>query len=82
VIRAKVRRDGPGEWSWTLLDDHGDLVTGVVGSWDEAIADVDREFQIITHEDDWRDPFEPVPIIAPAVAARGSAWWRKWLALP
>jgi hypothetical protein len=43
VIRAKVRRDGPGEWSWTLTDDQGDLIVGIVPTWEEAITDVGRE---------------------------------------
>jgi hypothetical protein len=78
VIRAQVRRDGPGEWSWTLLDDHGDLVTGVVGTWDEAIADVREEFTLLAESILTDDVEDIPPLVAPEVAARQPLWWR-WL---
>jgi hypothetical protein len=74
VIRAKVRRDGPGEWSFVVLDDHGDLFHGFADCWERALRDATRELQAINHEDDRREP-APAPLVCPAVVDR-----RPWLA--
>jgi hypothetical protein len=36
MIRAAVRRDGPGEWSFTVVDGRGEIVAGVEDSWADA----------------------------------------------
>lgn len=43
MIRAAVRRDGPSEWSWALRDDHGDLIVGLAETWEQALAEANRE---------------------------------------
>jgi hypothetical protein len=97
TARVKVRRDGPGEWSWTLQDEHSDLITGVAASWRVAIAEATEELQLLAEAD--QPPAFEIPIIkfdataAPraydwtdyvpdAVAMRARpAPWRRWLGL-
>ena len=95
MIRAKVRRDGPGEWSWALVDDHGDLVVGIVPSWEAALDDVSRELSACaaaTAQDVGRSSIEigrelvsaaaaPVPLVCPDIANRLLPRWRRWLGL-
>jgi hypothetical protein len=92
VIRAKIRRDGPGEWSWTVLDDHGDLVTGIVGAWHEALADVHEEFTLLGESHTparfefpiIRGPITPGAATVPAGGVRCDLRppWKRWLGLP
>jgi hypothetical protein len=37
MIRAAVRRDGPGEWSFTVADDQGEVLVGTAESWRLAL---------------------------------------------
>jgi hypothetical protein len=91
TVRAKVRRDGPGEWSWTLQDDHGDLVTGINGSWSAALREVSDELRLMAevHE----PPGVEIPILPDTSGLFGTLGdeiavvddvrpaWKRWLGL-
>lgn len=95
MIRAAVRRDGPGEWSWTLSDDHGDVVTGLSASWGAALGEATDELRLMAEAG--QPPAFELPIIrerktpdaslsdvATAHVARQAplrAPWRRWLGL-
>lgn len=61
TVRAKVRRDGPGEWSWTLEDEHGDIVTGLAGSWPAALGEVTDELRLLDEVN--QPPGVEIPIV-------------------
>jgi hypothetical protein len=92
VIRARIRRDGPGEWSWTVHDDHGDLVTGIVGAWHEALADVREEFTLLGESHTparfefpiIRGPITHGDATVPAggIGCDRRPPWKRWLGLP
>jgi hypothetical protein len=77
VIRAKVRRDGPGEWSWTLQDDHGEIVTGLTGSWSAALGEVTDELRLMDEAD--HPPAFELPIVGGVPTSVRA--WRRWLGL-
>jgi hypothetical protein len=83
VIRAAVRRDGPAEWSWSLADDHGDLIVGIEETWNEALAAATRELAACR---------APAPDVGRSAIAIGrellehtgrppAPSWRRWLGL-
>jgi hypothetical protein len=75
VIRAKVHRDGPGEWSWALVDEHSDLIRGVVGSWQQAIDDVGLELSSFARD------LEREKAAAAVVLRDVRPAWRRFLGL-
>lgn len=92
MIRAKVRRDGPGEWSWTLQDDHSDLVTGIAGSWPAALGEVTDELRLLDEADQppgceipiIRGPITPGDAMVPAgdrLYDHSRPVWKRWLGL-
>jgi hypothetical protein len=47
VIKAAVKKDGPGVWSFTVADDRGEIVAGVQGSWGEAYRAALAELELL-----------------------------------
>jgi hypothetical protein len=93
VIKAAVRRDGPGEWSFTVADDRGEIVTGVESSWAEAYRAATAELSAYGAG----EPADPGVVIrgrwttvipGDATVPPGNRWydgrpsWRRWLGLP
>ena len=51
IVRALVRRDGPGEWSYTIVDDHSELLTGVTVSHGSALDAALDELRLLDEAD-------------------------------
>jgi hypothetical protein len=86
TVRARVIRDGPGEWSWTLADDRGEIVTGLSSSWGGALGDVTDELRLMAEDRDAlrarAAEFDRQAIRGMQErAAREGRPWRKWLGL-
>jgi hypothetical protein len=72
VIRARIFRDGPGVWSFRVLDKYGDpMVLGHADTWDEARDAAVGELQIFAG---LPTPTPTPPLISPAATER------SWLA--
>jgi hypothetical protein len=72
MIRARIFRDGPGVWSFRILDKYGDpMVLGNANTWIEACDAAAGELKIFAG--DW----EPTPLISPA--ARERSWLARVL---
>jgi hypothetical protein len=83
VIRAKVRRDGPGEWSWVLVDDHCDLIVGVTDSWEQALADVRLELAAFERDLE-REQDDAAVVVGGRWVTPRYDWrpaWKRWLGL-
>lgn len=92
TIRAAVRRDGPGEWSFTVLDDRGELVAGVERSWGDAYRAATAELSTLGAG----EPADAGVVVrgrwstvipGDAAVPPGDRWydrrpaWRRWLGL-
>ena len=70
MIRARVFRDGPGAWAFSIVDDEGlPFVIGNAGSFSEAWDAAAKELKIFAGLDR-----QQPPLISPA------AQERSWLA--
>jgi len=71
VIRARIFRDGPGVWSFHVLDKYGDaVVLGEADTWGDARQAALGELEMFYGP----GRPEPVPLISPAATER------SWLA--
>lgn len=72
MIRARIFRDGPGVWSFAVLDPAGDpMVIGHGDTWEQARNGAVKELHLF----DKGSRHEPVPPLVSAAAAE-----RSWLA--
>jgi hypothetical protein len=85
TVRAAVRRDGPGEWTFTVADDRGEIVAGVESSWADAYRAATAELFTFGAA----APADPGVVIRgrwstviPADATDRRPSWRRWLGLP
>jgi hypothetical protein len=51
-VKASIKRDGPGEWWWTVGDEEGAIVGGIAPDWPRALDDAQRELQVLGQVDD------------------------------
>jgi hypothetical protein len=69
MIRARIFRDGPGVWSFRILDKYGDpMVLGKADTWGEACDAAVGELKIFAGAP------KPAPLVSPAATER------SWLA--
>jgi hypothetical protein len=59
AIKATVKRDGPGEWSFVVVDDQGEIVAGVESSWADAYRAATAELELL----DAGEPADPGVVI-------------------
>jgi hypothetical protein len=59
VIKAIVKRDGPEEWRFSIVDDRGEIVAGLSRSWADAYRAATAELE----ELDAGEPADPGVVI-------------------
>jgi hypothetical protein len=83
MIRARIFRDGPGAWAFSIVDADGlPFVTGDAYSWGEARDKVVEELMLFAERDQppaWVIPIVPAepPLISPE--ARERSWLARLL---
>jgi hypothetical protein len=92
MIRAAVRRDGPGEWSWTVGDQDGAIVGGLADSWPDAYRAATSELAIFGASDSadpgvvirgrWETVIPGDATVPGGFRCDRRPAWRRWLCLP